>query len=50
MVSLILGLIFTIILGGFIVALVDISNESYENWKREVTAEDLRQLGEYIRK
>lgn len=40
---------FTIILGGFIMALLDIAQEANENWQKQVRAEDLKKLGKFIR-
>lgn len=49
MIVYILGLFAIIIGGGFIVAIMDIACEAHENWQKDVTAEDLKKLGKFIR-
>lgn len=40
---------FAIILGGLIMAILDIRNEAYENWQKQVKAEDLKKFGKFLR-
>ena len=42
-------LTFCFILGGFIVAILDIAHETHETWQKQVRAEDLKKLGKFIR-
>lgn len=40
---------FTIISSGLVVAILDIHNEAYENWQKQVKAEDLKKFGKFLR-
>ena len=40
---------YTIILGGFIMAILDIAHEANETWQKQVRAEDLKKFGKFIR-
>lgn len=41
----ILSMFGVIILGGFIMAIIDLAHDAHENWQKRVTADDLKELG-----
>ena len=50
MIALYILFLFTFItVAGFCVAIMDVACEAHENWQKDVTAEDLKQLEKFIR-